>query len=422
MKKKLWQLVIPVVLVVLTLVVYALATREREKDPDVVRVEQGMFEIVVSGTGELEALESTNIMIPEVLTDRSVRIRSLAITDIVREGTVVKKGDYVATLDPGDVEERIRSTEDALEMYRTNLDNAKIDSSLVLSDARDEIRQARDLVLDREIRLEQSVYESEAVQRQAQISLETARRSLEQKQRNYRQMVRRHEMFIERAINNLKEQEEQMAMLQQLKRDLYVVAPSSGLVVYARAGNGEKIRVGSHVHRWSPHIAMLPDLETLQSVVQVKEIDVSKVRPGLPVRVRIDAFPEDEFRGVVTRVANVGQEVSGEFYSAFKVEIKVDPNGKLLLPGMTSTNSIVVDSEKEALMVPRLAVFTDSVLGQFVYKREGLSGMVKQQIITSGENDQYYRVAAGLSRGDKILLHPSGDDRKLSVRLVEESK
>lgn len=246
MKKNLWQLIVPLALVVLTLVVYALATRDKEKEPDVVRVEQGVFEIVVSGTGELEALESTNIMIPDVLADRTVRIRSIAINDIVREGTVVNRGDYVATLDPGDVEERIRSTEDALEMYRNNLDNAKIDSSLVLSGARDEIRQASDLVLDREIRLEQSVYESEAVQRQAQISLETAQRSLEQRQRNYRQLVRRHEMFIQRAADNLKDQEEQMEMLLQLKRDLYITAPSSGLVVYARAGNGEKIRVGSH--------------------------------------------------------------------------------------------------------------------------------------------------------------------------------
>lgn len=132
MKKNLWQLVLPLVLVVLTLVIYALATREKEKEPGVVRVEQGLFEIIVSGTGELEAMESTNITIPDVLEDRSVRIRSIAINDIVREGTVVAPGDYVATLDPGDVEERIRSTEDAFEMYRNNLDNAKIDSSLVL--------------------------------------------------------------------------------------------------------------------------------------------------------------------------------------------------------------------------------------------------------------------------------------------------
>ena len=422
MKKNLWQLVLPLVLVVLTLVIYALATREKEKEPDVVRVEQGLFEIIVSGTGELEAMESTNITIPDVLEDRSVRIRSIAINDIVREGTVVAPGDYVATLDPGDVEERIRSTEDAFEMYRNNLDNAKIDSSLVLSDARDEIRQARDLVLDQEIRLEQSVYESEAVQRQAQISLETAKRSLEQRQRNYSQLVRRHEMFIERAAENLKEQEDQMTVLQQLKRDLRITAPSNGLVVYARDGNDEKIRAGSHVSRWSPLIATLPDLTTLQSVVYVKEIDVSKVTPGLPVRVRIDAFPDQEFSGVVTRVANVGQEVPGEFFNAFKVEVKMSLNGEVLLPGMTSTNHIIVESDRDALIIPRLAVFDDPELGSFVYKREGLSGVVKQQIRTNGENDLSFRLSEGLSAGDRVLLHPPSKEERISVRKLDDQE
>lgn len=422
MKKNLWQLVLPLVLVVLTLVIYALATREKEKEPGVVRVEQGLFEIIVSGTGELEAMESTNITIPDVLEDRSVRIRSIAINDIVREGTVVAPGDYVATLDPGDVEERIRSTEDAFEMYRNNLDNAKIDSSLVLSDARDEIRQARDLVLDQEIRLEQSVYESEAVQRQAQISLETAKRSLEQRQRNYSQLVRRHEMFIERAAENLKEQEDQMTVLQQLKRDLRITAPSNGLVVYARDGNDEKIRAGSHVSRWSPLIATLPDLTTLQSVVYVKEIDVSKVTPGLPVRVRIDAFPDQEFSGVVTRVANVGQEVPGEFFNAFKVEVKMSLNGEVLLPGMTSTNHIIVESDRDALIIPRLAVFDDPELGSFVYKREGLSGVVKQQIRTNGENDLSFRLSEGLSAGDRVLLHPPSKEERISVRKLDDQE
>lgn len=419
MKKNLWQLIFPLALVVITLIVYAIATRDKEKEPDVVRVEKGTFEIVVKGMGELEALESTQIMIPDVLSDRTVRIRNIAINDLVREGTVVKKGDYVATLDPGDVEERMRNAEDGLEMFKNNLDNARIDSSLVLSDARDEIRQANDLVLDREIRVEQSAYESVAVQRQAQISLETAIRSLEQKKRNYIQLQRRHELFINRAQESLKEQEELKAVLEQLKRDLRITAPGDGLVVYARGNNNEKIRIGSHVSRWSPMIATLPDLATLQSVVYIKEIDISKISTGLRVRVGIDAFPEEEFSGIVTRVANVGQQVAGEFYSAFKVEIKVNTNGKLLLPGMTSTNNIVVESIRDAVVVPRLAVFNDEELGRYVYKREGISGVTRQQIKTGGENDSFFKIESGLKAGDRVMMHPPGNVEKLGANLLE---
>lgn len=419
MKKRLWQLVVPVAAVILTLVIYGITTREKDDEPDVVRVEKGVFEVVVTGMGELEALESTDIMIPEVLRTNEVRIRQITITDIVKEGTMVKKGDYVATLDPADVEERMRSAEDALELYHNNLENAKIDSSLALSSARDEIRQARDLVTDREIKLEQSIYESAAVQRQAQIALETAQRSLEQKLRNYDQLRRRYRMQVERIEENLADQQEYMDKLIQLKRDLIIRAPANGLVVYARDGRNEKIKVGSRVNRWSARIAMLPNLSTLQAIAYVKEIDIAKIRPGLSVRVSIDAFPEDQFSGVVTRVANIGQEVQGEFYNAFKVEIKVDPSGKELLPGMTTTNNIVVESIRDAVMVPRLAVFKDSLLGDFVYKREGLN-LVKQQIKTNGENDLYYMILSGLKPGDKVMMKEPVKKDRLAVHHLEE--
>ncbi|MCA1745487.1 MAG: HlyD family efflux transporter periplasmic adaptor subunit [Bacteroidales bacterium] len=254
----------------------------------------------------------------------------------------------------------------------------------------------------------------------AQISLETAIRSLEQKKRNYIQLQRRHELYINRAAESLKEQEELKTVLEQLKQDLRITAPGDGLVVYARGHNNEKVRVGSQVSRWSPMIATLPDLATLQSVVYIKEIDISKISTSLRVRVGIDAFPEEEFSGVVTRVANVGQQVPGEFYSAFKVEVKVNTNGKLLLPGMTSTNNIVVESIRDALMVPRLAVFSDEEMGSYVYKREGLSGVTRQQILTGGENDSYYKIESGLDAGDRVMMHPPGNVEKLGAHFITD--
>ncbi|MGQ1946894.1 efflux RND transporter periplasmic adaptor subunit [Geofilum sp. OHC36d9] len=417
MMKKKWQLIIPLVLVVITLLGYWFANQNDDSEPESAKVVKGDFEILVSATGELEALEATRIMIPEVLTNRSVRIRGLQITDIVKEGTVVKKGDYVATLDPAEVEEKMRSSMDNLELLKNNLENAQIDSSLVLSDARDNIRVSYDKVQDKEIEVEQSVYESKAVQRQAEINLEAARRQWEQKKRNYVQLERKHRLHIQRARELLEEEQQELETLQQLKRDLYVTAPSDGLVVYAKGNNSQKVRIGSYVSRWEPLIATLPDLSTLQSVVQIQEIEVPKVKPGLPVRITIDAFPEKKFTGVVTRVANVGQEVEGEFFNGFKVEIKVEPDGQQLLPGMTSTNHIVVESIPEALMVPRLAVFSDDEFPFFVYKREGLS-VVKQEIKVDGENDTYYRLVGGLDEGDRVMFHiPDNLDAIKSVPL-----
>lgn len=411
--KKFWQLIPPIALVVVTLIIYAIATRDKEKDPEIVKVEKGVFELVVTSMGELEALESVNITVPEVLVNRSVRIRSLAITDIVKEGTVVKKGDYVASLNPADVEEQLKTLYERLDMYEVNLENIKIDSSIVLSEARDGIRQASDQLLDREINLEQSTYESKAVQRQAQINLEVAQRNLDQKKRNYVQLQRKHRIMVGRAEDLIQRQKDDIEVLEQLKRDLRIVAPGPGLVVYARDPGGEKIRIGSSVNRWEPLIAMLPDLSTLQSVAYVKEIDISKISPGLKVRLKIDAFPDEEFTGVIKRVANVGQEMEGQFQTGFKVEITVDPGGKTLLPGMTSTNHIVVNNVKDVLMIPRQTVFTEGDVF-YVYKKEGLS-VVKQQIETGGENDNSVWVTKGLEEGERVLTHAPSHPEELNL-------
>ena len=414
--KKFWQLIPPIALVVVTLIIYAIATRDKATDPEIVKVEKGVFELVVTSMGELEALESVNITIPEVLVNRTVRIRSLSITDIVKEGTVVKKGDYVATLNPADVEEQLKTLYERLDMYEVNLENIKIDSSIVLSDARDGIRQAGDQLLDREINVEQSSYESKAVQRQAQINLEVAERNLDQKKRNYIQLQRKHQIMVGRAEDLIQRQKDEIELLEQLKRDLRIVAPGPGLVVYGRGQDDEKIRVGSEVGRWDPLIATLPDLSTLQSVAYVKEIDISKIRVGLPVRLKIDAFPNEEFKGVIKRVANVGQELEGQFQTGFKVEITVDPAGKALLPGMTSSNYIVVNNVKDVLMIPRSSVFTEGDL-YYVYKKEGLS-VVKQEIKTGGENDNYIWITEGLEERERIFTHAPANPEDLQfVRL-----
>jgi RND family efflux transporter MFP subunit len=411
--KKIWQIVIPIALVIITLVVYAIVTRDKESEPDIVKVEKGVFEVVVTSMGELEALESMNITIPEALQNHNIRIRSMTITDIVKEGTVVKKGDYVATLNPAEVEEQLKDRLERLDLYEVDLENVKIDTSLVLSEARDGIRQMNDQMLDREIKLDQSIYESKAVQRQAQINLEVAQRNLEQRQRNYIQLKRKHQIRVSRALERVNEQKAEIEVMEQLKRDLRIKAPGPGLVVFGRGHDGQKIKIGSQVNRWDPLIATLPDLSSLQSVAYVKEIDIAKIRTGLPVRLKIDAFPESEFKGVIKRVANVGQEMTGQFLTGFKVEIKVDPAGKTLLPGMTSTNNIVVSSVNDVLMVPRKALHS-SEEGLFVYKRDGLS-VVKQQIKTGGENDTYIWVTGGLQEGERIYLHEplNKDDAKM---------
>ena len=405
--KKIWQLLIFLGIIVAAAVVYYFAThKSSEKETAIVKVEEENFEMTVTAMGELEALVSKDINIPEIMMTLpwNLRIYQLSISDLVKEGTIVKRGDYVATLSGMEIEDRLKSFADQLITFESSFENVKIDSSLVLSEARNGIRKAKDVVTDREIKLEQSIYESQAVQRQAQINLEVSERNYEQAQRNYVSLQRKHEIQVDRAKEQLDRQIKDIEILEELKKSIVIYAPSSGLVVYQRDYSGQKIKTGSYVSRWYPFIAMLPDLNTLQSVTYVKEIDIAKIKTGLPVRLKIDAFPEKEFNGEITRVANVGQELSGQFLTGFKVEIKVEPAGETLLPGMTSTNIIIVQNLKDVLTLPRNAIFSQDDIF-YVYKKEGLS-TIKQQVSIGGENETHVMIENGLQKGDRVLTQP----------------
>ncbi len=81
------------------------------------------------------------------------------------------------------------------------------------------------------------------------------------------------------------------------------------MVIYYKEWSGEKRQVGSSVSPWDRTVATLPDLSTMVSKTYVNEIDISKVSRGQQVRVGVDAFPEKKYTGVVTSVANIGEQL-----------------------------------------------------------------------------------------------------------------
>jgi HlyD family secretion protein len=101
-----------------------------------------------------------------------------------------------------------------------------------------------------------------------------------------------------------------------------------------------------------PIMQVTPD-EALTVRLQVANADIANLRPGLPVDIRVDAYPITEFgslRGSVTQVGSdaVASENASQ-PSFFPVEVQIDPlslqpqgDGKelTLTPGMTVTGNV----------------------------------------------------------------------------------
>ena len=101
------------------------------------------FDIIVTTTGELQAKNSTDIFGPEFTQSRNIRAMDIKITDLVPEGTEVKKGDYVATLDRTTFDNNLKDELERLITFETNLEMKILDTAVTLSNLRDNIKNLR---------------------------------------------------------------------------------------------------------------------------------------------------------------------------------------------------------------------------------------------------------------------------------------
>ena len=407
MKRK---IIIPaiVVVVLLTIVIIVFSGSKKEEIQVTAQVKKGPFEVLVYTSGQLEAKSSVKITIPEALTNNNVRIWEIKITDLVEEGTVVDSGDYVGTLDHSAVDAELVLAREEMEQTMNDFEDAQMDSNLSLSNIRDQIINAGESVEEMQIILSESVYESPSIIRKAEMDLEKAKRNLEQQKRTFTMTQMQMTTRVDRRKVYLKQKQQRVADLEKAYESLNITAPKPGMVIYEKDRFGTKIQVGSTVSRWSPTIAILPDLSSMNSKTYVNEIDISKIKVGQKATLGIDAFPEKELSGEVISVANIGQPLPKSDAKVFEVILRVFGSDKDLKPAMTTSNIIQTGIFKDTLFVPSDAVFTNDSM-QYVYLNRGK--IVRQIVDLGSENENYTVVNKGLSVGDVVCLtEPSEPD------------
>ncbi|WP_240509485.1 efflux RND transporter periplasmic adaptor subunit [Geofilum rhodophaeum] len=381
-----------------------------------VQVERGPFVAEVHSTGQLQAENATFIEVPAELSSRRINIFEIQVTDLVEEGTVVKKGDFVASLDHSAIEELLTQAQEDLEKAMQALQDARIDTNINMSNLRDGLLNAKVQVEEKKLVLDQSIYESPAVKRQAALELERAEQNLLQLERNYELKERQAKNSVDRSLEELRRNQESVRDIEDLFNALDITAPMPGMVIYSYDRFGTKIQVGSTVSRWAPRIAELPDLSSMISKTYINEIDISKIKVGQKVEVGVDAFPDKHFDGEVLTVANIGQTLPNGDTKVFEVTIKLFGSDPELRPAMTTSNVITVNSLDEALYLPLEAVFkTDST--RFVYTRN--PDLQRQIIATGSENANFVVVKQGLEEGQDVLLNEPAEAEELPLVGVE---
>ena len=169
-----------------------------------------------------------------------------------------------------------------------------------------------------------------------------------------------------------------------------VTAPISGIVA------SRSIKPGNFVQINTPIIRIV-DVSRLEAVLNVPERELATLKPGLPVKLSVDALPGRSFTGTVDRVAPVVDSGSGTFRVICAFE-----GGGTLQPGMFGRIRIDYDQRADALVVPRVALLEDESDPAVFVVRGNKSARVPVKL---GYMDgEWAEVRSGVKQGEHVVI------------------
>jgi multidrug efflux pump subunit AcrA (membrane-fusion protein) len=372
------------------------------------------FTVKATATGELKAKRSEKIRGPQGL--RQANIYQLTISDMVAEGTIVEEGDYVAKLDRSELDTKLKDIQTEIEKIETQLAQSEIDTAIELRGIRDQLINLNFSKKEKQLEVEQSKYEAPMVIQKVQIDLERTARDYNQLLSKYELTKEKSEAQISEINASLKQNNSKRERYAKLGDELTIKAPKNGMVIYHRSWNG-KIAAGSQVSVWNPIVAELPDLTDMVSKTFVNEVDISRVKKGQDVKLKVDAFPDKEYTGSVLEVANIGEQLRNYDAKVFEVTVQVNKMDSILRPAMTTSNEIVTDVYNNVLSIPLEALHSDSL--SFVYLEKN-GRVYKQEVITGVSNNDEIMIDHGVKEGDTYWLSIPDNAQDLKFYPVDE--
>jgi len=183
-------------------------------------------------------------------------------------------------------------------------------------------------------------------------------------------------------------------------------APAAGTILTRVVNPGDPV---TPLTSYQPgtELATIADMSDLIFKGTVDEIDVGKLKTGLPARIKVGALPTDIVTGHVSRIAPQAQQKEGA--TLFDVEIELDPSKTTLRAGYSANADLIIREKKDVLVLPeRVVIFEDGGKKTFVELPGAKDGDEprKKEIKLGISDGMSVEVASGLEKGNKVVERP----------------
>jgi multidrug efflux pump subunit AcrA (membrane-fusion protein) len=187
---------------------------------------------------------------------------------------------------------------------------------------------------------------------------------------------------------------------------VYVESPIRGIVTIIDKRPGDFLVGGSgpEAAGSSRMVMTVADMSTLQVKTRVMEADLRFIRKDLPVKVRLDAYPDLAFAGRVSQIGGQGRMDERAEFTFFDVYVSLDDRDDRILPGMNATVELIFAAKENVLTLP---VSTVAILPQHSFVRvpdpSSPMGYREHEVLTGVVNENEVEIVSGLNEGDWVL-------------------
>ena len=173
-----------------------------------------------------------------------------------------------------------------------------------------------------------------------------------------------------------------------------LIAPVAGTVTAVNGSPGEAVAPNATV------ISILPNAK-LQVDVNLSEVNVANVQVGQRVDISLDAFPDDEWQGVVSSVDPAQTIIGGAVY--YKTTVLFSKSDPRIKAGMTANVLIETGTASSTLVVPQSALQQD---GTNTYVEVSRGGSVEKQNVQVGlkSKEGQAEILSGLEEGSRVVI------------------
>lgn len=369
-------------------------------------------QVVTTGTVK-DVLQYTGTTQPVqqvvVRSQISGQIQSLPV-DI---GDTVAPGDLLALVDDALLRVEVNEAEAELASRQSEVAQAQAtvsDGRTAVESAQVQLRQAK-IEADRLKQLAQAGAISTQEAEQAQVTVAVAQQAV----RSAEEQTRTRQQAVNAAQGRV---ESQRAVIAQAEAQLSYTAvrsPIAGVVLARTLDAGDFAQTGSE-------ILQLGDLSAIEVAVQVSELDLARISRGQPVQVQLDAFPDQQWTGRITRISPVANATS----RLIPVEVTIpNPAGRIgsgLLARVRFT-----PPGAQPVVVPESALSVGAQSAQavvFVVSKADSGSTVKARSVQLGARNQgQVEILSGLKPGETIVIkgdRPLEDGQAVRLSILSD--